>query len=338
MKNVKKQSAESAHGFGGKSLIICGQKDGKRVRILFMGTPDIAAVALERLVNEGLEVVGVVTQPDKPRGRKQILTPPEAKQTAEKFGIPVFQPEKLKNGELAPVLEELKPELIAVVAYGKILPEYVLNYPKYGCVNMHGSLLPKYRGAAPIQWAVINGDEETGVTTQKMAKGLDTGDMLLSKRIKIGKYETSEQLFERIAELGAQVLVETINNIENITPVPQNEEEATYAPMLAKEMARIDWSKSAECVSKLICGMNSWPIAYTECEKGIMKVYSALISENEDENAVCGSIIDFDANGLKVKCGSGAIIIKEIQFPGGKRMAVGDYLKGHSFEKGYRFF
>lgn len=308
------------------------------MRILFMGTPDIAAVSLEALKESGANLVGVVTQPDKPRGRKQILTPPETKQTAQKLGIPVYQPEKLKNGELLPVLEELEPELIAVVAYGKILPEYILNFPKYGCINMHGSLLPKYRGAAPIQWAVINGDEETGVTTQKMAKGVDTGDMLISKSIKIGRYETSGQLFERIAKLGAEVLVETVENIENITPKPQNEDDATYAPMLEKEMARIDWSKSASSVSKLICGMNPWPIAYTECERGIMKVYSAEIAENEEKNAACGSIIGIGGNGLKVKCGDGAIAIKEIQFPGGRRMSVEDYIKGHSFDEGYMFF
>lgn len=302
-----------------------------------MGTPDIAAVSLEALVNSGMNIVGVVTQPDKPRGRKQILTPPETKTSAEKFGIPVYQPEKLKNGELEPVLNELKPDIIAVVAYGKILPKYVLDFPKYGCVNMHASLLPKYRGAAPIQWAIINGDAETGVTTQKMAEGIDTGDILISQSIKIEKYETSEQLFKKIGKLGAEVLEKTIKNITSITPVPQNEEDATYAPMLTKEMAKIDWNKSAEMVSKHVCGMNSWPIAYTECKEGFMKVYEAVVEEDNIE-AVPGSVLRCDNDGIKVKCGKNSVLIKEIQFPGGKRMSVSDYLKGHSFEDGYMFF
>lgn len=302
-----------------------------------MGTPDIAAVSLEALVNSGMDVVGVVTQPDKPRGRKQILTPPETKTSAKKLGIPVYQPDKLKNGELEPVLNELKPDIIAVVAYGKILPKYVLDFPKYGCVNMHGSLLPKYRGAAPIQWAIINGDAETGVTTQKMAEGIDTGDILISQSIKIEKYETSEQLFEKIGKLGAEVLEKTIKNITSITPVPQNEEDATYAPMLTKEMAKIDWNKSAEMVSKHVCGMNSWPIAYTECKEGFMKVYEAVVEEDNIE-AVPGSVLRCDNDGIKVKCGENSVLIKEIQFPGGKRMSVSDYLKGNSFEDGYMFF
>lgn len=299
-----------------------------------MGTPDIAAVSLREMIKENMEIVGVVTQPDKPRGRKQILTPPETKEAAMEAGIPVFQPEKLKNGELMPILEELKPELIAVVAYGKILPTEVLDYPKYGCVNMHGSLLPEYRGAAPIQWAVINGEKITGVTTQRMAEGVDTGDILLSESIEIGEYETSGELFDRMAVLGAKVLIETVKNIENITPVPQNHEKATHAPMISKEMAQIDWSKSAAAVSKLICGMNPWPVAYTHFNGEVMKIYKAKISE-DDTSGENGEILGFvKGKGLKVKCGEGCIFIEEIQFAGSKRMAVEDYLRGHSLDEG----
>ena len=199
---------------------------------------------------------------------------------------------------------------------------------------MHGSLLPKYRGAAPIQWSVINGEELAGVTTQKMNEGVDTGDMLMWESIRIGEYETSAELFDRIAELGADVLLKTIDNIETITPVPQNHSESTHAPMITKEMAKIDWSKPAKVVSKLICGMNSWPIAHTEYKGDVMKVYAAVVSEDEPK-AECGEIVGYEKNlGLKVKCGEGCIMIREIQFPGSKRMSVDDYLKGHSLDNG----
>ncbi len=302
------------------------------MKILFMGTPDIAAVSLKQLIKDGFDVVGVVTQPDKPRGRKQILTPPETKLAAQEAGIPVYQPEKLKNGELKEVLEMLSPDLIAVVAYGKILPDYVLDYPKYGCINMHGSLLPKYRGAAPIQWAVINGDRITGVTTMKMDKGVDTGDMLLKKEIEIGKYETSEQLFERMAQLGADVLSETISHIKEITPVPQDNNAATHAPMITKEMAQIDWNKSAEGISKLICGMNSWPIAYTLYNGQTMKIYSAVVSD-EVYTGENGEIKESEGK-LVVKCATGGIEIKELQFAGSKRLSAAEYLRGHKMDRG----
>lgn len=302
------------------------------MKILFMGTPDIAAASLKYLIEKNFDVVGVVTQPDKPRGRKQILTPPEVKTAALEAGIPVFQPEKLKNGELLPVLEELSPDLIAVVAYGKLLPEYVLDFPKYGCINMHGSLLPKYRGAAPIQRAVINGDEITGVTTIKMDKGLDTGDMLLKREIRIGEYETSEELFERMALLGAEVLAETIVKINEITPVEQNGEDATYASMITKEEAEIDWSRDARTVSKLICGMNSWPVAYTKSGTQIMKIYSAHICE-EEYDGKCGEVVLSDGR-LVVKCGVGSLEILSLQFAGGKRLSACEYLRGHKIETG----
>lgn len=304
------------------------------MRILFMGTPDIAAVSLKALCDRGCEVVGAVTQPDKPRGRGHKTVPTEVKVCAAEYGIPVFQPESLKGGELQPILDELHPDLILVVAYGKILPPYVLDYPKYGCINMHASLLPKYRGAAPIQWSVINGDEITGVTTMKMDRGMDTGDMLLSRKIQIGQYETSEELFERIALLGAEVLCETVERLGELRAVPQNEAEATYAPMITKEMGRIDWNKDAEAVSKHICGMYSWPVAYTTYKGEIMKVIAAKISK-EEQPGECGEILAYEkGRGLKVKCRSGAVYLEVIQFAGTKKMKTDDYMLGHSLDIG----
>lgn len=304
------------------------------LKVLFMGTPDIAAVSLKKLIDEGFEIAGVVSQPDKPKGRGHKMMPTPVKVTAEENGILVYQPEKLKNGELKPILDELKPDVIAVVAYGKILPEYIINFPKFGCINMHASLLPKYRGAAPVQWSVINGETKTGVTTMLMDKGLDTGDMLISRELEIGLYETSEELFERVAVLGAEVLSETLKNIENITPVAQNHDEHTYAPMITKEMGNIDWSMPAEKISKLICGMNSWPLAYTYYMGEIMKVISARLGE-DDANGKNGEILGYEkGKGLKVKCGKGTLYITRIQFAGGKKLDVDEYLKGHTLKTG----
>ncbi|MBR4173289.1 MAG: methionyl-tRNA formyltransferase, partial [Clostridia bacterium] len=249
------------------------------MRILFMGTPDIAAKCLDKLIKSGMNIVGAVSQPDKPKGRGHKLLPTEVKTAAEAVGIPVFQPEKIKSGELMPVLEAVKPDVIVVVAYGKILPKYVLDFPKFGCINMHASLLPKLRGAAPVQWAVISGEKETGVTTMLMDEGLDTGDMLLSEKLEIGEYETAEDLFERVAELGGEVLVKTLENLDKITPQKQPDGLESYAPMLSKEMAHIDWSQPTEKVSKLICGMNSWPMAYCFYNGELVKIISAIKGE-----------------------------------------------------------
>lgn len=304
------------------------------MKIMFMGTPDIAAESLKALIDEGLSVVCCVTQPDKPKGRGYKLVPTEVKTVALEENIAVYQPESLKNGELEPVLEEYKPDLIAVVAYGKILPEYVLNFPKYGCINMHASLLPKYRGAAPVQWSVINGEEYAGVTTMKMDKGLDTGDMLLSEKISIGEYETSEELFERISSLGAKVLVKTIKDIENIKPIPQNHEEHTYAPMISKEMAKIDWSKDYKVISKLICGMNSWPLAHTTYKGEVVKVIAATKCEDVLSGEF-GEILKYEkGKGLLIKCANGGIWLNVIQFPGKKKMSVDDYLLGNNIDIG----
>ena len=306
----------------------------KDLKIIFMGTPDIAADSLRALVENEFNIVCAVTQPDKPKGRGHKLVPTEVKAEALKYDIPVYQPEKLKNGELQPILDEYKPDLIAVVAYGKILPEYILNYPKYGCINMHASLLPKYRGAAPVQWSVLNGEEYTGVTTMKMDVGLDTGDMLISESLEIGEYETSEELFERVSALGAKVLCETIEKIDKIVPVSQNHDEHTYAPMISKEMARIDWNKTKKEISKHICGMNSWPMAYTSYKDEDFKVIEARKYDKE-LNAENGEVIRYEkGTGLLVKCADGGIFIRTVQFPGGKRMSIDDYLLGHSIDIG----
>lgn len=303
------------------------------LRILFMGTPDFAQMSLKELLEEKFNVVGVVTQPDKPKGRGHKMVFPPVKETAIEAGIPVFQPERLKGGELKEVLDELKPDLIVVVAYGRILPDYVLEYPKYGCINVHGSLLPKYRGAAPIQWSVINGEKETGVTTMLMDSGLDTGDMLLKDKVEIGEYETSEQLFERLSGIGARLLVKTIRELKNITPQKQDEEKATYAPIIKKEMAEIDWSRDNVTICKLVCGMNSWPMAYTFYEGEPVKIISAeKCDDKEQEN---GKILGLEKNkGLKVSCGKGCIYVKEVQFAGKKRMNIEDYLRGNKIEDG----
>ena len=245
------------------------------MRIVFMGTPDFAVPSLQALLDAGHEVVAVYTQPDKPQGRKQILTAPPVKELALAHGIPVFQPDTLKNEEEQARLRELAPEVIIVVAYGKLLPKAVLDIPPRGCINVHGSLLPRWRGAAPIQWAVIAGDEKAGVTTMLMAEGLDTGDMLLTSETPVGARETAGELFDRLAQSGAELLTETLVKLDEITPRPQNDAESCYAHMLDKKMAVIDWSKSAHEIDCLVRGLNPWPIALTSLAGERLKVYAA---------------------------------------------------------------
>lgn len=303
------------------------------MKILFMGTPNIAAECLTALCDAGMNVVGAVSQPDRPKGRGHKLQPTEVKSAAEAAGIPVFQPETIKNGELMPVLDELKPDLIAVVAYGKILPEYVIDYPPKGCINVHASLLPKLRGAAPVQWAVINGDKETGVTTMLMDKGLDTGDMLLCEKTQIGEYETSDELFERITEIGARLLIKTIREIDSIKPIPQEHDKHTYAPMITKETAHIDWSKTTAEISKFICGMNSRPMAYCVYKGENVKIISAV--KGGAANGENGEIIGFTkGKGLQIKTADGSIYVTCAQFPNSKRMSIEEYLRGHEIEYG----
>ncbi len=304
------------------------------MRILFMGTPDFAAAILSAMCDAGLDIAGVISQPDKPKGRGHKLVMTDVKKKALERGLPVYQPETLRDGAAAPLLERLAPELIVVAAYGKILPEYILNYPKYGCINVHASLLPKYRGAAPIQAAVINGDKETGVTIMKMAKGLDTGDIISAVSAPIGEYETARELFERLAQIGGRLVIETIAGIKNGTAVctPQNDAEASYAPMLDKAAARIDWTKSSSEVSKLICGMNPWPMAWTYYKGEPLKIITAVKS---GEKGSAGEILEIKKNaGMIVACGEGAICVKEAQFFGSRRMSPEDYARGHKIDIG----
>lgn len=302
------------------------------MRILFMGTPDFAAATLNAMVNAGFDVVGAVSQPDKPKGRGHKMIPTDVKIAAEAANIPVYQPEKLKNGEFMPILDELKPDVIVVAAYGKILPPYIIEYPKYGCLNVHASLLPKYRGAAPIQRAIINGDKTTGVTIMQMDNGLDTGDMLMKIETEIGEYEAAEQLFDRLAIMGGELLNEALRNIDNLTAQKQNEDEATHAPKIGREDGEIDWAKSSAEISKLICGMNSWPLAYTSYKGEVLKIAEAIKC---DGSGVPGKILELRKNeGLIVACGEGALCIKTAQFAGSRKMNVEDYARGHEIEIG----
>ena len=306
------------------------------MKILFIGTPDFASTSLKALLDSDMDIVGVVSQPDKPKGRGHKLVPTEVKSVALEAGLKVFQPLTLKDGTFREILDELKPDLIIVVAYGNILPDYIIEYPKYGCVNVHASLLPKYRGSAPIQWAIINGERVTGVTTMKMDSGVDTGDMLLKAETEIGEYETSEELFDRLAVMGGELLIKTVKGLEagTITPVPQNHAEHTYAPMISRETGIIDWTKSAREISKLICGLNSWPLASTLYKGETLKIVTATVS-NEQTNEQAGKIVSLDkGKGLKVACGEGMLYITTAQFPNSKKMNVEDYARGHSIEIG----
>ncbi len=302
------------------------------MRIVFMGTPDFAVPSLQALIDAGHDVCAVYTQPDKPQGRKQILTAPPVKTLALEHDIPVFQPNTLKNEDEQARLRELAPEVIIVVAYGKLLPKAVLDIPPHGCINVHGSLLPRWRGAAPIQWAVIAGDEMAGVTTMQMAEGLDTGDMLLTYETKVGEKETAGELFDRLAQSGAELLIQTLVKLDEITPRPQDDAQSCYAHMLDKQMAVIDWSKSAHEIDCLIRGLNPWPIALTTLSGERLKVFAA---EKAAGNGEPGTVLEADPKkGLTVACGEGALKLTEIQLVGGKRMKATDFLRGHAIEVG----
>ncbi len=304
------------------------------MRVVFMGTPDFAVASLEKLVSYGCEVVGVFTQPDKPVGRKRVITPPAVKVCAQKYNIDVYQPEKMRDGTAYEIIKSLNPELIVVVAYGKILPKEILDFPKYGCINIHGSLLPKLRGAAPIQWSVLNGDEYAGVTSMMMNEGLDTGDIIIKKSVKIDLNETSGELYDRLSLLGAEVLGETLNAIENneLITIPQDDAESTYAPLLSKELSEINWSESAISIHNKIRGLNPWPIAITYIDGVKFKVFKSEFIENVVGQP--GEIIDNNKK-LIVACGDGnGISIKVIQPDGKKQMDISSFLLGNKLETG----
>lgn len=305
------------------------------MRIAFMGTPDFSVDCLKALVASEHEIVGVFCQPDKPVGRKQELTPPDVKVEALKHGLKVFQPVSLRNGKGTEILEEIKPDLVVVVAYGKILPHDFLEYPKYGCINIHASILPKYRGASPIHYAVLNGDSETGVTAQQMNDGVDTGDILHIKKCPIGINDTTERMYEILAPLGAETLMETIEMLENgeLNPIVQDESQATHVGLLTRDMSTIDWDKSAFEVHNKIRGLYSWPGTSTSLNGKTLKIHSAVLSDKKGNNKP-GEVIDSNGR-LIVCCGDGKCVeLKTVQLEGKKRMEVSAFLNGYPIEKG----
>lgn len=302
------------------------------MRIVFMGTPEFAAASLKRLIDDGFDVVGVFTQPDKPKGRGMKLTTSPVKELALSAGIPVFQPEKMRDGTALEMLKSLAPELVAVVAYGRLLPDDILAVSPKGTINIHGSLLPKYRGAAPIQRAVLSGDRITGVSSMYLATELDSGDLIYSSETEIGEFETSGQLFDRLSALGAELLVKTVRDIDSGTAprTPQNHAEASFAPPLSKEMSPIDWNKTPRDIVKHICGLNPWPVATAELDGLSFKVLAAEYTGNKSSKPA-GTVVSADVKkGIEVACGKGeTLLITRLQAPGGKQMAATDYLRGH---------
>ena len=303
------------------------------MRILFMGTPDFAVASLKRLVEDGHEICGVITQPDKPKNRGHKMQPTPVKEYALTQGLEVFQPLKARDGEAMGIVEQLAPELIVVAAYGKILPEDLLNYPKYGSINVHSSLLPAYRGAAPINWAILDGLTETGVTIMYMAKELDAGDIIHQKSTAIEEDEDALALTMRLAELGAEALSETVAAFENgtATRTPQEHEKHTYASMLSREMSPIDWSRPARAISCQVRGLIPWPCAAAELAGTKFKVYKT--APGADTDKAPGTILSADKKGIQVACGDGkSLYITELQAEGGKRMAASAYLLGHPIQ------
>lgn len=301
------------------------------MKIIYMGTPDFAVPALKALASSEHEVCAVFTQPDKPRGRKMILTPPDVKVCAQSLEIPVYQPESMKNGDALDIINQYNPDVIVVAAYGKILPKAVLELPKFGCVNIHGSLLPKYRGAAPIQQAVLNGDKVTGITTMLMDVGLDTGDILLTEETEIGENETSGELFDRLAKIGAELILKTLSKLENgeITPQKQDEKLATHTSKIDKSLCPVDFSKSAYEVHNLVRGLNPWPVATAEIGGKRVKLYSTKIC---DKSGKSGTILSVKP--LVVACGEGSVEILELQPEGKKRMTAQAFLAGRTLKAG----
>lgn len=303
------------------------------MRILFMGTPDFAVASLKRLVEDGHEICGVITQPDKPKNRGYKMQPTPVKEYALTQNLDVYQPLKARDGEAMSIVERLAPELIVVAAYGKILGEDLLNYPKYGSINVHSSLLPAYRGAAPINWAILDGLTETGVTIMYMAKELDAGDIILQRSTAIDEDEDALALTTRLAELGAEALSESVMALANgtATRTPQEHEKHTYASMLSREMSPIDWNRSARAINCQVRGLIPWPCAATELAGTKFKVYRTAIGGNTDKAP--GTILSAGKRGIEVACGDGkSLLITELQAEGGKRMAASAYLLGHPIE------
>lgn len=309
------------------------------MKILFMGTPDFAIPSLETLLAAGHELCGVFTQPDKPKNRGMKLQPTPVKECALSHNVPVFQPRKMRDGEAMGYIREMDPELIVVAAYGRILPDEILDYPKLGCINVHSSLLPKYRGAAPINWAILNGERETGVTIMHMATELDAGDIIAQSATPIGANETAPELFQRLAELGAKRLVQVVDQIAAGTAVrtPQDHHMSTYAPMLSKELSPMDWSKEAQILHNQVRGLLPWPAASADFGGTRCKVFSTDVIDGTT-NLRPGTVLEVGKQGIVISCGNGTMLrISELQPAGGKRMKAADYLRGHPLMVGEAF-
>lgn len=302
----------------------------KTNNIVFMGTPDFARVSLQALYDRGFSVQAVFCQPDKPKNRGMKLLPCPVKEAALGKETKVFQPVTLKDGEVEKLLQELKPDVIAVVAYGKLLPKTILEIPRLGCINIHGSLLPKYRGSAPIQWTVLNGEPFAGVTAMFMSEKLDAGDIIDSVQTEVLPGETAGELFERLAPLGGELLCNVLEKLfsGNVGRTPQDEKAATYAPPLTREMSPIDWNKKPLCVLNQINGLSPWPMATTEINGTVFKIYRAE-EEKVTGRYENGTLLAADKKGLLIACSGGGVRITELQAPGGKRMKAADYLRGH---------
>ena len=304
------------------------------MRIVFMGTPDFASASLQKLIDEHFDVVGVFTQPDKPKGRGMEMSFSPVKQTALANGLPVFQPEKMRDGTALSQIRSLSPDILVVVAYGKLLPDDILAVPKYGAINVHGSLLPKYRGAAPIQWAVLNGDKVTGVSTMYLASEMDSGDIIYTSETEIGEFETSGELFDRLMVMGAELLVKTLKSIEAGTAprTPQNHAEATHVSMLDKSISPINWNKTPREIVKHIYGLQPWPVATMELEGSVYRVFAADYTDSHTEKEP-GKIVSAGNAGLEIACAGGeTLMITELQAPGKKRMKAADFLRGHKIK------
>lgn len=308
------------------------------MKLIFMGTPDFSVGTLEALIAAGHEITLVVSQPDKPKGRGHELAPTPVKETALKHGLKVFQPKRLKDPETIKTLEETPADAIVVIAFGQIVPASILHMKKYGCINVHGSLLPKYRGAAPIQWAVIDGERESGVTIMQMDEGLDTGDMLLKGSVVLDEKETSGSLFNKLSALGASLCVEALEKLEKgeLTPEKQGESPTEYARMLTKEMGELDFSRDAVTLERLIRGFNPWPSAYTRLGDKTLKIWAADVCEKQEPESQPGTVTEVAKQDFTVACGEGALKITELQLQGKKRMDAAAFLRGYHLEAGMK--
>ena len=308
------------------------------MRIIFMGTPDFSVGTLEALVEAGHEVCLVVTQPDKPKGRGKEMQYTPVKEAALKHGIEVYQPRRIREAECVEKLRQYNADIMVVIAFGQIIPKEILEMVPYGCVNVHASLLPKYRGAAPIQWSIIDGEAVTGVTTMQMDEGLDTGDMLLKTEVPITAEETGESLHDKLAKAGAALCVETLAKLQegSIVPEKQGESPTAYAKMLDKKLGNIDWTKSAVEIERLVRGLNSWPSAYTYWNKKVVKIWKASVTD-ENSNEQVGTVVKVEKDGFYVQTGNGFLKVLELQIPGKKRMDAGAFLRGYTIEPGEVF-